>query len=70
MNVRDSIAKRVCERLEDYYPDQGYVLGNISRVSTKPGSSVYRIRILDSALGYRELYAKEYRECLSENIMR
>lgn len=68
MTIRDSIDKRVSERLEDYYPNQGYVLGDISQVSTKPGSSVYRIRILDRALGHRDLYVKEFRECLSGNI--
>jgi len=61
--MEKTIAKRVSERLQDYYPDQDYVLKRIERVATKPGSSVYRIRLHD-----RELYAKEYRGEYSPNI--
>lgn len=68
MNVRDSIAKRVRERLQDYYPGKDYGLKGIERVATKPGSSVYRINLFDSAQSHLEIYAKEYRGGASPNI--
>ena len=61
--MEKTIAKRVGERLQDYYPKDDLEVENVTRVGTKPGSSVYRIRLQD-----RYLYAKEYREELGGNI--
>jgi len=66
--MEKTIAKRVRERLQDYYPGQDYVFKGIGGVATKPGSSVYRIRLNSVTHGPREIYAKEYRESLSGNI--
>lgn len=62
------IAKSVRERLDTYYPGQGYILQDINRISTKPGSQVYRIRLHSVVGGGREIYAKEYPESCSQNI--
>jgi len=62
------IANRVRERLPEYYPDRGYVLQDIDKIYTKPGSSVYRIRVSDKAGRSRDLYAKEHRKGVSRNI--
>ena len=43
--MEKTIAKRVGERLDIYYPGQDYVFKGIERVATKPGSSVYLIRL-------------------------
>ena len=61
--MEKTIAKRVGERLQDYYPKVRLRVEAVNRVKTKPGSSVYRIRLQD-----RDLYAKEYREELGGNI--
>lgn len=62
------IAKRVRDRLPEYYPDRGYVLQDINKIYTKPGSSVYRIRVSDKAGRSRDLYAKEHPRGFSRNI--
>lgn len=62
------LVKRIGEGLPDYYPNDRFNVGHIDRVSTKPGSMVYRIKIFDEAMGYRDLYAKEHRAEFSENI--
>jgi len=61
--MEKTIAKRVGERLQDYYPKVKLRVEAVTRVKTKPGSSVYRIRLQD-----RDLYAKEYREEQGANI--
>lgn len=62
------LGERIGERLPDYYPNDKFNIDGITRVKTKPRSSVYRIRIFDKAKGYQDLYAKEYREDLAPNI--
>ncbi|GAH53171.1 unnamed protein product, partial [marine sediment metagenome] len=62
------LGERVEEKLQDYYPEDKFRVEDISRVATKPGSSVYRIRICGRSQGYRHLYAKEYRKELTPNI--
>lgn len=66
--MEKNIAKRVRERLPEYYPDRAYALQGIDKIYTKPGSSVYRIRVSDKAGRSRDLYAKEHRRGVSRNI--
>jgi len=58
--------KNIANRINAILPN--HHIRGINRVSTKPGSSVYRIRIFYKFLEHRDLYAKEYPECLSSNI--
>jgi len=66
--MEKTIAKRVRERLPEYYPDRGYVLQDIDKIHKKPGSSVYRVRVSDKAGRSRDLYAKEHPKGFSRNI--
>lgn len=68
MTIQDSIANRVSEMLEDYYPEDKFSVHSINRVTTKPGNSVYRIKIFDKFRGYRDLYAKEHPKKVASNI--
>jgi len=66
--MEKKLVSRIGERLPGYYPKDNFRVGDINRVSTKPGSMVYRIKILDVAKGYRDLYAKEHLAEVRENI--
>ena len=66
--MENTIAKSVRERLDIYYPGQSYILEDINRISTKLGSSVFRISISDGVGRFRDLYAKRYPESCSANI--
>jgi len=66
--MEKKLVMRIGERLPGYYPKDKFSIGDIDRVSTKPGSMVYRIKILDVSKGYRDLYAKEHLPEVRENI--
>lgn len=66
--MEQMLVKRIGEGLAEYYPGDRYVVADIDRVGTKPGSMVYRIKIYDESKGYRDLYAKEHCAEVSENI--
>ncbi len=62
------LREKMEEKLNQYYQDDKFVVRNINRVPTKPGSIVFRVKIFDEVKGYRDLYAKKYDKKLFTNI--
>lgn len=62
------LREKIEQKLYQYYQDDKFVVRNINRVNTKPGSVVFRIKIFDEVKGYLDLYAKKYDEKLNSNI--
>ena len=60
--MENTIANRINEILPHYS------IRNIAQISTKPGSSVYQIRLYSSTLGNHEIYAKKYGANCSSQI--
>ena len=52
------LGHRIWEGLKDYYPGDRYVVTDINRVGTKPGSMVYKVKIYSVNKGYRDLYPR------------
>ena len=60
--MENIIAKRIMEILPDH------IIQDVGQVNTKPGSSVYRIRLHNAKGEKRELYAKKYGESYNQQI--
>jgi len=66
--MKKSLVRRIGKGLSEYYPGDRYVVADSDRVRTKPGSMVYKVKIYSVNKGYRNLYAKEHRAEMRENI--
>ena len=60
--MENTITNRVMEILPNH------IIQDVGQVNTKPGSSVYRVRLHSAKGEKRELYAKKYGECFNQQI--